>query len=223
MDKHKLIYDSYLNGENIFITGPGGVGKTFAIKHIYDDAKSNNKRICVTALTGVAAVLLDCNATTIHSWSGVGICNKSDSSIISKISRSEFYKYNWKNTDILIIDEVSMMSLRIFELLNKLGQIIRLNRKPFGGIQIILSGDFFQLPPVKETLFCFESSVFHSSFNKIINLTKIYRQQNDSIYKNLLLNMRKGLITKKSIELLNSKIINVSNISNVSNMFNYIF
>ena len=72
------------------------------------------------------------------------------------------------------------------------------DKKPFGGIQLIFSGDFFQLPPVKETFFCFESESFNSIFDKIINLTKVFRQ-NDNTYKKLLLNMRKGLISKKSI------------------------
>ena len=206
MNKHKQIFESYLNEENIFITGPGGTGKTYTIKTIYEDAISNNKRICVTALTGVASVLLDCNATTIHSWSGVGISNKTETEIINKINRSKFYKHNWENTDILIIDEISMMSCKLFELLNKIGQVIRCNKKPFGGIQLIFSGDFFQLPPVKETFFCFESELFNNTFDKIINLTKVFRQ-NDNIYKKLLLNMRKGLISRKSIELLNSKMV----------------
>ena len=206
MNKHKEIFESYLNEENIFITGPGGTGKTYVIKQIYEHAINNNKKISVTALTGVASVLLDCNATTIHSWSGIGISNKTETQIINKINRSKFYKHNWENTDILIIDEISMMSSRLFDLLNKIGQVIRCNKKPFGGIQLIFSGDFFQLPPVKETFFCFESEQFNNIFDKIINLTKVFRQ-NDIIYKKLLLNMRKGLITKKSIDLLNSKII----------------
>ena len=105
----------------------------------------------------------------------------------------------------------------MFELLNKIGQIIRKNKKPFGGIQIIFSGDFFQLPPVKETIFCFESLIFNNCFDKIINLTKIYRQNGDDIYKKLLLNMRKGLITKKSIEILNSKIVNKDDDNNILN------
>jgi len=149
MNKHQEIFESYLNEENIFITGPGGTGKTYVIKQIYEHAINNNKKISVTALTGVASVLLDCNATTIHSWSGIGISNKTETQIINKINRSKFYKHNWENTDILIIDEISMMSSRLFDLLNKIGQVIRCNKKPFGGIQLIFSGDFFQLPPVK--------------------------------------------------------------------------
>ena len=217
MNKHKEIFESYLNEENIFITGPGGTGKTYAIKQIYEHAISNNKRICVTALTGVASVLLDCNATTIHSWSGIGISNKTEIQIINKINRSKFYKHNWENTDILIIDEISMMSCKLFELLNKIGQVIRSNKKPFGGIQLIFSGDFFQLPPVKETVFCFESELFNNTFNKIINLTKVFRQ-NDNTYKKLLLNMRKGLISKKSIELLNSKMVDENFDKNTTNI-----
>ena len=217
MNKHKEIFESYLNEENIFITGPGGTGKTYAIKQIYEHAISNNKRICVTALTGVASVLLDCNATTIHSWSGIGISNKTETQIINKINRSKFYKHNWDNTDILIIDEISMMSCKLFELLNKIGQVIRSNKKPFGGIQLIFSGDFFQLPPVKEIIFCFESELFNNTFDKIINLTKVFRQ-NDNTYKKLLLNMRKGLISKKSIELLNSKMIDENFDKNTTNI-----
>ena len=208
MNKHQEIFNSYLNGKNIFITGPGGTGKTFAIKQIYEHAKSNNKRISVTALTGVAAILLDCNATTLHSWAGIGTAKKTNTYIINKISNSKFYRHNWENTDILIIDEISMMSSRIFELLNKIGKVIRNNKISFGGIQIIFSGDFFQLPPVIEDIFCFQSKEFNNSFDVIINLTKIYRQT-DLVYKKLLTNMRKGLITKKSIELLNNKIVSV--------------
>jgi ATP-dependent DNA helicase PIF1 len=208
MNKHQEIFNSYLNGKNIFITGPGGTGKTFAIKQIYEHAKSNNKRISVTALTGVAAILLDCNATTLHSWAGIGTAKKTNTYIINKISNSKFYRHNWENTDILIIDEISMMSSRIFELLNKIGKVIRNNYVSFGGIQIIFSGDFFQLPPVIEDIFCFQSEEFNNSFDMIINLTKIYRQT-DVVYKKLLTNMRKGLITKKSIELLNNKIVSV--------------
>ena len=185
MNNHKLIFDSYLDGKNIFITGPGGSGKTYAIKKIYKDAIGKGKIISVTALTGVAAILLDCNATTLHAWAGIGLCNKTDDKIINKIIRSKFYRDNWENTEILIIDEISMMSCRIFELLDKIGKKIKQNQKPFGGIQIIFSGDFFQLPPVKEIIFCFESELFKQSFDIIINLTKVFRQT-DNVYKKLL-------------------------------------
>ena len=206
MNQHKNIYNSYLDGKNILITGPGGTGKSFAIKKIYNHAKEHGKKICVTAMTGVASVLLDCNATTVHTWSGIGLGNRPDNTIINKILKSKFYKYNWVNTDILIVDEISMMSLKIFDLLNKIGQEVRNNKKPFGGIQIIFSGDFFQLPPVRESNFCFESENFNNSFHITFNLTKVFRQK-DPKYKKILLNLRKGLISTKTIELLNSKVL----------------
>ena len=213
MDNQELIQECYLKGENIFITGAGGTGKTYSIKKIYEHAKENGAIIAVTALTGVAAILLDCNATTIHSWAGIGISasTKSIDDIVRKVSRSKFYRHNWEITDILVIDEISMMSLKLFELLDKLGQTIKNNDKPFGGIQIILSGDFFQLPPIKETNFCFESPNFLKMFDNIIYLKKIYRQ-NDNIYKNILLKLREGQITKKGINLLNSRLINDSHL-----------
>ena len=206
MDNQDVIFDLYLGGKNILITGAGGCGKSYIIKKIYDDAVEKEKNISVTALTGIAAILLDCNATTIHSWGGIGLCKGSYSSIISKVCKSMFKKINWMNTDILIIDEISMMSLEVFEILDKIGRTLLNKKKPFGGIQIILSGDFFQLPPINVTKFCFESELFLESFDKIVNLKKIYRQT-DSIFRNILLNMRLGKISKKSIELLNGRII----------------
>ena len=208
LKSQESIQECYLKGENIFITGAGGTGKTYSIKKIYEHAKENGAIIAVTALTGVAAILLECGATTIHSWAGIGISasTKSIDDIVRKVSSSKFYRHNWEITEVLIIDEISMMSLKLFELLNKLGQTIRNNDKPFGGIQVILSGDFFQLPPVKETMFCFESTKFLKVFDNIIYLTKIYRQ-NDNTYKNILLKLRNGQISKKAIDLLNSRLI----------------
>ena len=214
LESQELIQECYLKGENIFITGAGGTGKNVLYKKKYMNMqKKNGAIIAVTALTGVAAILLDCGGTTIHSWAGIGISasTKSIDEIVRKVARSKFYRHNWEITDILVIDEISMMSLKLFELLDKLGKTIRNNNKPFGGIQVIFSGDFFQLPPVKETNFCFESPKFLKMFDNIIYLTKIYRQ-NDNIYKNILLKLRKGQITKKAINLLNSRLINDSNL-----------
>jgi ATP-dependent DNA helicase PIF1 len=219
MNKHEFIFECYLNKKNIFITGPGGTGKTYSIQKIYKHAIDNNKKICVTALTGVASLLLDCNATTIHSWAGIGLSNKSNDNIIKKIISSNFYKHNWINTEILVIDEISMLSEKIFDLLDVIGKKIRNNNKPFGGIQLIFSGDFFQLPPVNEIFFCFESDNFLLTFDEIIILDKIYRQT-DKKFSNILLNLRKGLISNKTIKLLNEKIIdnNFKELNNESNI-----
>ena len=160
--EQQISYNKYILKKNIFITGPGGTGKTALIREIYNDALSKHINIQVCALTGCAAVLLECKAKTIHSWAGIGIANGTVQQIYTKIIQNNYLKTAWQSISILIIDEVSMMSLKIFVLLDTLGKMLRRNQKPFGGIQVIFSGDFYQLPPVenKEDIetsqFCFE-------------------------------------------------------------------
>ena len=206
------IFDSYLDGENIFMTGPGGTGKSYLIKKIYSHAIENNKKICVTALTGVAALLLDCNATTIHAWAGIGLCKKENELILKSVIKSKYKLHNWLNTDILIIDEISMMSEKMFVILDTIGRKILNKSKPFGGIQIIFSGDFFQLPPVSESIFCFENDNFLEYFSSIYSLSEIYRQ-NDTVYKKILNNLRVGKITQNSINKLESRLIKNLNVN----------
>ena len=202
-------FDKYVQGHNIFITGPGGTGKSALIKMIYKHAFEHFKDIQVTALTGCAAVLLNCKAKTLHSWAGIGLGNSSIDQLITKIKKNKFSKALWKCTDILVVDEVSMLSLKLFNLLNEIGKAIRKNQKPFGGIQVIFSGDFFQLPPVggKEDpdtqRFCFESDEWLSVFHKDcqIQLKKIFRQT-DETYSTILNQIREGKIKRKSNDLL---------------------
>ena len=206
----QLAFDKYSAGENIFITGPGGSGKSALIKAIVENAKKRNKHVQVCGMTGCAAVLLDgCNAKTLHSWAGIGLAN-GDIDIISHRVMSDKYKArNWKRVDLLIVDEVSMMSQKIFNLLNITGKKCRKNDKLFGGIQVIFSGDFFQLPPVgnidePETCnFCFESPTFEELFpgNNKIYFDKIFRQK-DPVYSKILNQIRVGKISKNSIRIL---------------------
>jgi ATP-dependent DNA helicase PIF1 len=207
--EQQIAFDKYVKGENIFITGPGGSGKSALIKKIWSHALSRFKNIQVTALTGCAAVLLNCKATTLHSWAGIGLGNGSVESNIQKIIKSFYKRKIWKKTDILIVDEVSMLSLKLFNLLNLIGQAVRKNNKPFGGIQIIFSGDFYQLPPVGDkddvntSRFCFESDDWNSIFHRDcqIQLVKIFRQSDNS-YSTILNQIREGIIKKKTNELL---------------------
>lgn len=202
-------FDKYIQRENIFITGPGGTGKSTLIKNIKADALKKELKVQVCALTGCAAVLLGCKAKTIHSWSGIGLGNGTIGLNVKKVVLNKYKQQNWKKVDILIIDEVSMMSQKIFEMLDAIGKNARKNYRPFGGIQVIFLGDFYQLPPVgnKEEIetvrFCFESPLWNETFPKsnVIQLKKIFRQT-DEVYSKILNQIREGRLKKSSNELL---------------------
>ena len=207
--EQQLAFDKYISGENIFITGPGGSGKSALIKQIYLHAISSGKKIHVCALTGCAAILLNSKAKTLHSWAGIGLGNGTIEQLVTKIYKNKIVKGLWRKTNVLIVDEVSMLSLKLFELLNLIGQHIRCNLKPYGGIQLVFSGDFFQLPPVGDNSepdtqkFCFESTHWNTVFklNNQIQLIKIFRQTDD-VYSSILNQIRHGKIKRKCYNLL---------------------
>lgn len=201
--KQQDTYNAYKNGNNVFLTGPGGSGKTALIKYIYEDDKDN---IQLTALTGVAAIQLHEDAKTIHSWAGIGLGDNSVSQYANKINNSKVLKNKWKNIKVLVIDEVSMLSADLFEKLELIARTVRDTDKIFGGIQIIFSGDFYQLPPVKNnSKFCFESPLFDKLFTFKILLDTVFRQKDTSLVK-ILANIRLGKITKTNIKTLNERI-----------------
>lgn len=212
-DYQKKAFDLYVNGENVFMTGPGGSGKSELIKMIVADSKAKNKKVHVCALTGCACILLQCNAKTIHSWSGLGICKENINQLSDCIAINKYKKKNWTDVDILIIDEVSMMSLKLFNALYLTGQKCRRNKKPFGGIQVIFSGDFHQLSPVGDTneietcQYCFESEYWDQVFEKKnqIPFTKVFRQS-DPVYLKILHQIRMGRLSTKSVAILNTYI-----------------
>ena len=220
-EDQREIFEAYKNGENIFMTGPGGCGKSYLIKHMIEQSNDpTHTQVC--AMTGCAAVLLECGATTLHSWAGIGLCkNVEDHIIITRISMNKYKRKKWKQTNVLIIDEVSMMSKRLFELLDQIGKKIRNNSKPFGGIQIVFSGDFYQLPPIGDRgdpdshKFCFESPLWSETFDTQILLDKLFRQQ-DSDYRTILNQIREGHIDKKSCSILNSCLLQYKTIKKKS-------
>jgi len=195
-------------GENVFMSGQGGTGKSFLISLLYKRYPGKNVQVC--AMTGAAADLLGCNARTIHSWGHTGTGRKSTEDIVENIRAYKKNRESWQSVDLLIIDEVSMMSYAYFELLDAIGKQVRNPQKPFGGIQLLFSGDFYQLPPVskhKEDAsgkFCFESSLWKQTFSRVIQLTQVFRQKDPQFMK-LLRQVRRGGISKQTYELLKSR------------------
>jgi ATP-dependent DNA helicase PIF1 len=205
---------AFEEGHNLFITGPGGTGKTHLIRILVKSAENRQKKIQVCALTGCASILLGCNARTIHSWSGIRNGKGEIDKIIEDIRKNKKLLKNWREIQILIIDEVSMMSKRIFELLDEIGRNIRhCHHKPFGGIQIVFTGDFYQLPPVGNvgepgsTEFCFESILWRETFleDNHIELLTMFRQK-DPIFQSILLNIRKGTINAEQMVILQNHV-----------------
>lgn len=161
-------------------------------------------------MTGCAAILLNCNAKTLHSWSGIKIAKGTKTEVINMVLRNKRVVQNWKRTKGIILDEVSMLSKKIFEIIEELARIIKGSTKPFGGMQVIFTGDFFQLPPVGSDgepdteKFCFESPLWNTVFKieNQIELKTIFRQ-NDPTYINILMQIRRGELDEENAAILN--------------------
>ena len=212
-DEQILAFNAFKQHKNIFITGPGGTGKSELIRHLVAEAKKNGRTVQVCALTGCAAVLLQCpGAKTLHSWSGIGLANGDEHAVVDRVCKNKHKRGVWIDTDILIVDEVSMMSCKLFRVLDR---IARKTRKcldiPFGGMQVVFSGDFYQLPPVgndeepETKAFCFESEHWNSTFDEVVQLKTMFRQS-DPAYAKVLNQIRVGMISKKGVKLLEARV-----------------
>lgn len=219
----KVALDTILEGHNVFLTGPGGTGKSYLIQQIKQEFENKGKKIAVTALTGCAALLLGKEAKTIHSWAGIGLGKEAATKIASDIR-----KLPWKNkvlrrwllTSALIIDEVSMMTPDILNLLNNVAQQVRRRLEPFGGIQLILVGDWCQLPPVikreekkqEDEELLFETTVWEEFGFKVCHLAEIVRQDDPTFHK-VLGEARYGKLSDASLQILmNRQSIDWSNL-----------
>ena len=200
--EQRIVFDKISKErKNIFLTGLSGSGKSTTLKYIFKKLK-NKKNIVITSLTGISALLL--GGQTIHSYLGIGLGTASFDVLLKKLQSSKFYLKCWTKLEILIIDEVSMLSIDLFEKLERLARGLRRNNLPFGGIQLLLSGDFLQLPTVGSDKFCFESPIWKFCINEIIELKTTMRQK-DELFINILNKVRIGKIDEECRQILKSR------------------
>lgn len=202
------VMDHLCSNKNTLLTGPAGSGKSHLIQYfvqrkrkLYNDFTNNV--IAITSMTGISA--LNIGGITLHSFLGLGVGNEKIGITVSKIQRNSKLLKRYKQLRVLIVDEVSMLSAELFERIDVLLKTIRQRTCCFGGIQLILSGDFCQLPVIgNDTRFCFQSPKWSQYMHQVINLNHIYRQENHSNFATVLNKIRLGNVDEEVIETLSS-------------------
>ena len=171
-------------GQNVFLTGSAGSGKTYTLNQYIDYLRARRVPVAVTASTGIAATHM--NGTTIHSWSGIGIKDELSERDLTNLSRKQFLADRLKDTAVLIIDEISMLHAKQINLVSQVLKHVRKNDKAFGGIQVVVAGDFFQLPPIgskgesNREKFAFMSEAWLDAKFHICYLSEQHRQVSEA-------------------------------------------
>lgn len=189
-------------GRNVYITGAAGSGKTHVLNEYIQYLKERGVVTAVTASTGIAATHI--NGMTIHSWSGIGIKDDLSEFEIDLLTQKEYLFKRYDKTRVLIIDEISMLHPRMFDALDRLARAMKGNNSPFGGMQVVLSGDFFQLPPItrgrEETMYVDSSEAWRAMDIRVCYLQEQYRQD-DMTLERILSEIRGGAISTQTQEI----------------------
>jgi ATP-dependent DNA helicase PIF1 len=207
--EQRAAIDVARSGASLFLTGSAGTGKSHALKAVVRALESDGKRVLVTATTGVAAV----NISGCTLYSAFGLHPKVVADYMSK-GVIKWKSRRWENIDVLVIDEISMCTPDLFVFLNAQAKFSLSSRLPFGGVQLVLIGDYFQLPPVapkrKDTdlQFAFETEPYKAIFGEAgvgrnVVLRKQHRQSEDGFIK-ILERMREGILKEEDVRLLQS-------------------
>lgn len=192
-------------GENVFLTGSAGAGKTYTLNQYINYLKVRKVPVAITASTGIAATHM--NGMTIHTWAGIGIKDVLSDDDLKRMKERKYLKEHLENAQVLIIDEISMLHAKQLNLVNQVLKYFKESDEAFGGIQVIAAGDFFQLPPVGKNdeknrdKFCFMSNAWVEAKFRVCYLTEQHRQD-DSALNDVLNAIRAQNIQQQHIQAL---------------------
>jgi len=219
-------------GKNAFLTGPAGSGKTYVLNTYIKYLKDHGVEVAITASTGIAATHI--GGMTIHSWAGIGIKDQLSNRDLDYMEQQQYIWKRFENVKVLIIDEISMLKDTTLDMVDRVCKTFKRNERPFGGLQVIFSGDFFQLPPIEKfspqaqmeqvslytdssddiqyevedvikTPFAFVSRSWREAGLHVCYLTEQHRQDDHSLL-NILNEIRSGEVSDDVRELLLEKI-----------------
>ena len=194
-------------GHNVYLTGSAGSGKTYLLNQYIAYLKKNKIEVAVTASTGIAATHM--NGITIHSWSGIGIRDVLTEQTMSELEEKRYLWERMKRTKVLIIDEVSMLHHFRLDLVDTLVRRFKRDNRPFGGMQVVLCGDFFQLPPVSRAGEREAHFVYHSDAWKALDPTICYlheqHRQTDQAHTDILNEIRRNDVSESTYENLQNR------------------
>ena len=196
-EEQQAVFDAVVEGQSILLTSRGGCGKSYTLTHIIEYAGTQEISIGVTATTGCAALLI--KGTTVHSFLGIGLATKPVDQLARDCARKASLYSRLNALRILIIDEISMMNDKLFDIISEYLMLVRKNKRPFGGVQMILCGDLYQIPPV-EGKFFFQSDTWTSlaatpeapGFFLTFDLQQSQRHRDDRVFDILLQKLRIG-------------------------------
>jgi ATP-dependent DNA helicase PIF1 len=198
----QVAFDAMLDRKSVFVTGEAGTGKTEVIKRFIRER--GREGLALTSTTGTSA--LNIGGVTLHSYLGLGLGRQSVDALVSKVFMRKYLRQRWVDLRCLVIDEISMLSSELFDKIDAIARRVRRSSRPFGGIQLVVSGDFLQLPVVNSTKFTFEAAAWKDAIDVIVVLRENVRQNADPRYAKMLSEIRVGEISDETVSLLKTRV-----------------
>ena len=197
LPKQQWVVDAVRSGRNVFFSGMAGTGKSYLLEYLIKYVLPL-EGTHVTSSTGLSA--LNVGGITIHSFSGIRNGEGTKEKLAKMVNDNKGQRKRWQEARTLIIDEISMISGRIFDKLEYVARVVRGNSRPFGGVQLIITGDFFQLPPVDryegKISFCFQADSWNNVVQIKLELDQVVRQKDEALIR-ILNDTRKGKVTEE--------------------------